>query len=199
MGEIVALQFSIGAAGEEARALTRIRMMLKTKAQLEDDHDYTEADFERDEAAAMARAFRRDPKTDAVLASNAALAASLAVPADEAEGVRDLNEIRMLLGLAPVLIDPRLHDAARGHSKDMVTLRFFAHESKVRGKKTLSDRARLAGTTARAENVYAGDRDPHAANRAWFSSPGHHVNMLANYRRVGMGRYEGHWTQMFGR
>ena len=147
---------------------------------------------------AVARAFRTDQKTEKTLAANAEFAAKNAVPADEAAGILDLNEMRMLCGLDPVLIDPKLHNAARDHSKDMATKNFFAHESPVPGKKSPWDRAKLAGTTASAENIFAGDQSPKGANGGWFHSPGHHVNMFGNHRRGGMGRYEGHWTQMFG-
>jgi uncharacterized protein YkwD len=199
MADLVAAQPALGPAGDAARALTRIRAMLKQKTRLQDDRDYTEADLARDETAAIARAFHRDPRAEAVLDANAALAANRTVPADEAECIRDLNEMRMLAGLAPLLIDPGLCNAARMHSQDMVKFRFFAHDSPAPGRRTPWERAKLAGTTANAENIFAGSADPHFANRNWFSSPGHHLNMFGNHRRTGAGRYERHWTQMFGR
>lgn len=197
--ELVATQAALGPAGDAARALTRMRVMLKQKTRLKDERDYTEADLARQESALIARAFRTDPKAAKILEANVSLAARAGLPADEVEGIRDLNEMRILSGLAPVLIDPKLHDAARDHSQDMATMRFFAHESPAPGKRTPWDRAKRAGTTAIAENIFSGSTHPHAANQSWFSSPGHHVNMFGNHRRGGMGRYEGHWTQMFGR
>lgn len=185
-------------AGDAARALTRMRAKLKQKIKLRDDREYSESDLAKEEASAINRAFRNDQVAQKVLDANAELLAKKAVPPEEAEGVRDLNEMRMLMGLSPVLIDPKLHNAARDHSKDMATLKFFAHESPVPGKKTPWDRAKLAGTTAGAENIFAGSENPQAANQGWFYSPGHHVNMFGNHRRVGQGRYEGHWTQLFG-
>lgn len=189
---------ALGPARDATRALTRMRAKLKKKILLRDDREFTESDIDREEATAIARAFRTDQETQKVLDMNADFAAKKAVPADEAEGVRDLNEMRMLMGLRPVLIDPKLHYAARDHSKDMVNLKFFAHDSPVPGKKTPWDRAKAAGTTAGAENIYAGSTSPQAANQGWFFSPGHHVNMFGNHRRVGQGRHEGHWTQLFG-
>ncbi len=185
-------------ARDATRALTRMRAKLKQKIKLKDDRDFSETDLDKEEATAINRAFRNDQTAQKVLDMNAELLAKKTVPPEEAEGVRDLNEMRMLLGLNPVLIDPKLHDAARGHSKDMATLKFFAHDSPVAGKKTPWDRAKLAGTSASAENIFAGSASPQAANQGWFFSPGHHVNMFANHRRVGQGRYEGHWTQLFG-
>ena len=197
--DLTSTQPKLGPAGDAARALTRMRVMLKQKARLQDERDYTEADLARQESALILRAFRTEPKAAAILDANAALAARAGLPAEEVEGVRDLNEMRMLLGLAPLLIDPRLHDAARGHSQDMATMRFFSHDSPVPGKTTPWERAKLAGTEASAENIFSGSPDPRAASEAWFSSPGHHLNMFGNHRRVGMGRYGGCWTQLFGR
>lgn len=189
---------ALSPARDATRALTRMRAKLKKKILLKDDREFSETDLDHDEASAISKAFHNNQQLQRVLDANAEMTAKKTVPAEEAEGVRDLNEMRMLLGLAPVLIDPKLHEAARGHSKDMATLKFFSHESPVPGKKTPWDRAKLAGTTASAENIYAGSPSPQAANMGWFLSPGHHVNMFGNHRRCGMGRYEGTWTQMFG-
>jgi uncharacterized protein YkwD len=183
---------------DAARAYTRMRAVLQDKIRLTNPLIYKEADVDREIAAMIAGAFHTDQKAGKTLEANAALVAKGAVPADEGEGIRDLNEMRMLLGLEPVLLDPKLHAAARGHSQDMVGKKFFAHESPVPGKKTPWDRAKLAGTTAGAENIFAGNAAPLAANMGWFFSPGHHVNMFGKHRRGGMGRHEGHWTQLFG-
>ena len=121
------------------------------------------------------------------------------VPSEEATAVRDLNQYRILIGLSPCLLDPRLCLASREHSKDMEQKKFFAHDSPIPGKKSPWDRAKLAGTTANAENIFKGNQEGHAANRAWWYSPGHHINMLSpNAKRVGMGVHGKHWTQMFG-
>ncbi len=120
------------------------------------------------------------------------------VPAAEVEAIRDMNQYRMLIGLRPCLIDPKLCDASRGHSKDMAERSFFAHDSPVAGKETPWKRAALAGTSSNAENIYGGGNGK-SANRAWWHSPGHHVNMLnPGARRVGMGTHGNKWTQMFG-
>jgi hypothetical protein len=132
-----------------------------------------------------------------ILAQNKKLAAEIE-PA-EADGIRDLNELRMLIGLGPCLIDPRLCAAARDHSKDMKEKNFFDHLSPVPGKTTPWDRAKLAGTSASSENIHMGSSSGAGANRGWWHSPGHHKNMLSpGARRVGMGVAGTHWTQMFG-
>jgi len=117
---------------------------------------------------------------------------------EEARGIRRLNLIRLLAGLKPLRIDVRLCDAARDHSKDMVEKGFFAHESPVPGKKTPWDRASNFGTSAHAENIAAGADTGAGSIRQWWYSPGHHKNMMGGHRRVGLGRHEKTWTQLFG-
>lgn len=119
-------------------------------------------------------------------------------PHQEYLGTLELNQIRYLLGLGLVRIDEKLSDAARDHSADMHRLKFFAHKSPVPGKTNFGQRAANFGTSARAENIAAGQRTGHGAIRAWWYSPGHHRNMLGGHRRTGLGQHEKMWTQMFG-
>jgi len=132
-----------------------------------------------------------------VLTSNRTLAVELPEP-EEAAGVLDLNRLRIQLGLGALALDVKLCAASRDHANDMRTLGFFAHESPVEGKRTPWARAARFGTTAGAENIAAGQESGAGANRAWWYSPGHHRNMLGAHARVGLGRSEGLWTQMFG-
>jgi len=117
---------------------------------------------------------------------------------EEAIGVRRLNDIRIWAGLSALRLDLKLCEAGRGHSEDMVTHSFFAHESPVPGKKSPSDRAAAAGTSGGAENIAAGQRSGWDAISAWWYSPGHHRNMMGGHSTVGLGRFQNHWTQMFG-
>lgn len=152
------------------------------------------AEFE----AALARIARaatpmstRDAK---VLAANQ----QLPLDAEEAAGVRELNDIRILVGLPALAIDVKLCAAARDHSADMVKLKFFSHTSPVPGKERFGQRAALAGTSASAENIAFGLATGAAAILGWWHSPGHHKNMMGDHVRVGLGRHERHWTQLFG-
>jgi uncharacterized protein YkwD len=130
-----------------------------------------------------------------VLEQNKTLAGE--IKSEEAEGIQQLNEWRISVGLNALLIDPKLCDAARDHSKDMATLKFFAHDSPVEGKKTPWQRAKNFGTSAGSENI-AINNGAKSSNRAWFHSPGHHKNMFAAKRKfVGLGGNGRHWTQMF--
>jgi len=118
----------------------------------------------------------------------------------EAAGNEILNLMRIRLGLGALSTDVKLHEASRGHSKDMVDLDFFSHTSPVEGKERFSQRAQLAGTSASAENIAAAQSTAAEVIRGWWHSPGHHRNMLSSgHGRVGLGRYETTWTQMFGR
>jgi uncharacterized protein YkwD len=139
-----------------------------------------------------------DPEVRRVMEENVKLAAE--IDPREVAGMQALNAMRIMCGLRPLLYDPKLCDAARGHSADMEKLGFFAHESPVAGKTTFGDRARLAGTTSSGENIYMGSGSPVDALKGWFLSPGHHKNMLSEGNtRQGLGRVGRHWTQMFGR
>ena len=116
------------------------------------------------------------------------------------EGMRAVNGMRVMCGLEPLLVDPKLCAAAAGHSHDMATRGFFDHTSPIAGKTKFTDRAELAGTTASGENIYMGSASPAAALKAWFLSPPHHKNVLGEkHRRQGLGRSGKHWTHLFGR
>ena len=135
-----------------------------------------------------------------IMEKNRKVAEDEMVPAGEAQGVRELNEWRLLVGLNALELDPRLCNASRGHSEDMSKLNFFSHTSPVKGKQSFGQRAALAGTSSSGENIYMGSTQPAGANRGWFHSPGHHKNMFnPAQKRVGLGNFGRHWTQMFGR
>ena len=134
-----------------------------------------------------------------IMQGNDKIAEKDKVPASEREGIREVNEWRLLLGLNALVIDSKLCAASRDHSEDMNKEKFFAHDSPVPGKTTPWDRASNFGTKARGENIYMGSPKPSAANKGWFYSPGHHKNMFkASHKSIGLGQYERHWTQMFG-
>ncbi len=150
----------------------------------------------RQEELVIMAALPTDNATRAALAQNAKLAENL--DAEEAQCVLELNLVRNLLGLPAVAIDPALCKAARGHSADMEQHKFFSHDSPLPGKASPWDRARLADTSASAENIAAGMSDGGEANQVWWHSPGHMKNMLGGHLRVGIGRSGSLWTEMFG-
>ena len=111
-----------------------------------------------------------------------------------------LNRERYLVGMIPLRLDEKLHDATQGHSEDMARLGFFAHESPVEGKKTPWDRARLAGFAGngRGENIFMGSASPDSAYNAWFASDGHRFTMFGGGNVLGVGISGVHWTMMTG-
>ena len=134
-----------------------------------------------------------------IITQNRKLAQDKKIPAEEAKGIEECNELRMLVGLNALVLDPKLCDAARDHSNDMAEKGFFAHDSPVPGKKSPWDRAKNFGTSASGENIFMGSPEAHAANMGWFYSPGHHKNMFSpGQRRIGLGCSGSHWTEMFG-
>lgn len=114
-------------------------------------------------------------------------------------GIDLCNRRRIVLGLNPCAIDYKLVLCGRDHSHDMRTLGFFAHESPVEGKTTPWDRARNFGTSASGENIAAGYGSDTQATMGWWYSPGHLKNMMGRgHRRIGLGRDQQHYTQLFG-
>lgn len=117
----------------------------------------------------------------------------------EAECAKLLNLRRIRVGMQPLKIDLILGDASRDHSNDMKRLGFFSHTSPVSGKSSPWDRAKNFNTTASGENIAMGYPSPDAVIKGWWYSPGHHRNMMnPRFSRVGHGRVDRHWTQMFG-
>ena len=155
-----------------------------------------EQDLKDEEDLAATIAGLPDRKDHTILRNNREAAKKLELA--EAKGVFVLNVLRARLGVGALVLDPKLTDCARGHSKDMSEFRFFDHVSPVPGREELVDRARAAGTSASGENIYQGGERGEDAIQGWWHSPGHHANMMASHRRVGLGKYEDYWTQVFG-
>lgn len=145
-----------------------------------------------DEAALFSLLQKKD---QGIMAANAALRDQ--VPAPEYEQIWLTNLYRMLLGKAPLKLNPKLCEAAREHSTDMEESNFFDHMSPLPGKRTPNDRAQKHGASARGENIYMGQPSADSAFWAWFFSLGHHKNMAGDYAEIGVGHHNRHWTQMF--
>ncbi len=121
------------------------------------------------------------------------------VDREAVNGMQQLNELRDMLGVPFLTVDPLLCEAAAEHSSDMAKHDFFSHESTVSGKRTFLDRAKLAGTTASAENIFIGSRESRSALKAWYYSPPHHKNMFnSKHSRLGLGQHSKRWTLMLG-
>ncbi len=112
-----------------------------------------------------------------------------------------LNEKRAVVGLPPFRLDEALSQAATDHSKEMIALKYFAHESPKAENKTPGDRAknaRFAGAWS-GENIYMGSPAPDGAYSGWWGSDGHRFIMFASGpNTLGIGPVGGHWTMMTG-
>lgn len=108
------------------------------------------------------------------------------------------NKYRQARGLPPLKHDSKLTACARDHSSDMKNRRFFSHTSPIAGKARFTDRAIRFRTTASAENIARDCKNGESAMQLWLKSPGHLRNITGNYTRIGIGRRDGYYTQIFG-
>lgn len=118
------------------------------------------------------------------------------------EQVRVTNDYRVMLGRRPLLWNPRLQFAARGHSDYMARNGVLSHfEEKDPERRKPSQRARLAGYGHfQAENCSFGLPSPEETHRAWTTSPGHHRNIVfATHTEMASSLNGAYWTQKFGR
>ncbi len=118
---------------------------------------------------------------------------------DENSVILAINQLRQEAGLGLLEVDYKLCFAARDHSRDMVRKHFFSHTSRVRGKKTFSDRAKRLGTVAHAENIALCNTAVSPVS-LWLKSPRHKKIMFGKlYNTIGVGRVDNKYTAMFGR
>lgn len=111
--------------------------------------------------------------------------------ADERQIVDAVNAERARAGLRPLQVDMRLVATARQKSQDMITNRYFAHQSPVLGSPF--DQMRRAGISFRiaGENI-AGNNSAASAMQAWMGSPGHRANILnPSFTHIGVGTVTG--------
>jgi|GEM_PF-1620314 len=140
-----------------------------------------------------------------VLAFNEKVATS--ATGQEKENVRLVNRYRIMMGRQAVKLEERLTRAARGHSREMRTLNYFAHESPTPGRESPVKRCAVEGYSGGSENIAYGSGFMNAkgAFDGWYHSSGHHRNMLGRgWTELGVGRSSrvadtsSYWTQNFG-
>jgi len=119
--------------------------------------------------------------------------------AGEIKNFTMVNTYREAVGLMPYEADPRLIQAARRHSKEMVDKKYFSHESPTESEKDFGKRCKNAGYKgASGENIAYGGKGGDGTFWMWFDSEGHHKNMAGGSNAMGVGRWNDHWTQNFG-
>ncbi|WP_395359072.1 sigma-70 family RNA polymerase sigma factor [Streptomyces sp. YH02] len=98
-----------------------------------------------------------------------------------------VNRLRAAAGCAPLRIDPRLTEAARGYARDMAARGYFGHASPE--GEFADTRITAAGYdwSAWAENLDRGTADPASVVDDWTDGSMHEENMLdCRYRDTGV-------------
>jgi len=120
------------------------------------------------------------------------------------------NFQRSQFGLAPLVVNAQLTQAAQSHTENMAFQDFFSHTGL--DNSSIGDRISATGyqATTGAENIAAGYQTPEQVVEGWMNSPGHRANILnANLQEIGVGyfflandtgnvNYNSYWTQVFG-
>jgi uncharacterized protein YkwD len=93
------------------------------------------------------------------------------------------NQERSKYGLRPLSWNHQLHAVARNHSINMARMQQLQH----------------TGSHMFAENIAAGQWTPQRVLFDWMNSREHRNNILnPNLTEIGIGYYNGYWTQFFG-
>lgn len=106
---------------------------------------------------------------------------------DAARVVEQVNAFRAAHGLAPVVIEARLSNAAQRHAEAMAKSGTLSHDAPDGSLTQRMVRVGYAFASA-AENIGGGERTPEDAVAAWIQSPLHAHNLLvASVRHAGVG------------
>jgi uncharacterized protein YkwD len=125
-----------------------------------------------------------------LIASVTAMPAAAQPTLAEAALIRAINAERTPRGLVPLRVDPRLEQAARAKSSEMLRTGTFAHGDVrarlvrfgARGPTYGENLAWASGSSATATRIV----------RMWMESPGHRANILrGSFTRIGLGRRVG--------
>jgi uncharacterized protein YkwD len=121
------------------------------------------------------------PAPVAPAAAPAAAPAVAVVVSAEIQRVVDLtNGERAAQGLAPVVLDGRLVNAAQGHSNDMANFNSLNHDGS--DFSSAGDRIERQGYDFNywSENIAAGHPNADAVTAGWMNSSGHRKNILSS-------------------
>ena len=116
----------------------------------------------------------------------------------ELEVLRLTNIERVNHGLSPLALNPTVMMSARFKSQSMDNLNYFSHTSPVYGE-FINISLELFGIRIFGENLARSQRTPQEVVDGWMASPGHRENILnPSFTQLGVGFFNGHWTQKFG-
>lgn len=115
------------------------------------------------------------------------------------ELLRITNDYRAMFRHRPLAWVPSLGVSAQAHGDEMSKLGYFSHFSETPGRRTPFERMQLAGyTSGVSENIALAD-GARGAHDAWFTSSGHHRNLLDPENiEIGIGANGRYWVQNFG-
>ena len=197
--------------------LNRIRTLLRVASEIDssvgaspESVDQLEAEF-RGALDDKLYLWKHSPdeasRDEALPAMHAETAQDSEPTAKEREHLRILNDYRVMMGLNPLRVSPQLTRSARGHSEYMAQTGKFAHDipGHPHGASPTQRAARQGYAGGGFENIArSGGDEGLTAEEAfwcWFTSAGHHRNMLnRRHRGMGVGADEKgtRWTQQFG-
>lgn len=125
---------------------------------------------------------------------------------DPAAAQQAINVYRAQKGLKPVTLNPKLSDAARGHSEDMAKSDRISHFGS--DGSDAWDRVQRTGYPARlaAENVATGQRSLNEVLTGWQQSSKHNANLLlSDAEEIGIAmvykpntQFKTFWTLVLG-
>jgi hypothetical protein len=122
------------------------------------------------------------------------------IPDYARDQVAVLNDYREMLGLHLLALEQRLYTAAQKHADWMLQAGDMSHTQPNPATRNPSDRARLEGyTDGVSENVAFGYHTAAAVHKGWYTSSGHHRNMIGTrVFEIGVGKAGTYWGQLFG-
>ncbi|NDJ16071.1 hypothetical protein GS601_02015 [Myxacorys almedinensis A] len=117
----------------------------------------------------------------------------------EQQVVELTNQERIGRGLTPLAINLTLNNVAEQHSQDMLAQNYFSHQGKDGSLPWERMQGQGYAYSRAAENIAFGQTTPQQVVSDWMNSPGHRKNILdPNLQDIGVGYYNGYWTQNFG-
>lgn len=131
------------------------------------------------------------------MASEEASFAQSGMSSEEIEMFKATNQQRLVQGLGPLEVSSTCVRAAQEHAFDMVRRGYFSHDSPNESFSQRMNRYGLLGTYV-GENIARGSEDVSTILNMWMNSSGHRANILnAQYRSLGIGKFQDHWVQCF--
>jgi hypothetical protein len=187
----------VGRCRRESGEADEVKTIGGTEVPKLDRRGTFEDHFRRRERAIILAVTVARAEDAAVIIANEGPAMDLDV--EEADGILELNTLRVLMGLSSVAVHPGLSAACRDHSNDMHERGFFSHTSPVAGKQGFGQRAKRYGAGAGGECIAAGASKGPRSIHQWLHSPGHmRIILSKGTYSIGLGRRARKWTLLAG-